>query len=246
MTPSKPPTAPTPAPRIRWHAGERGEIVAWLGYAGTVNAALFQILRPLKNSTPGHRFDEWALCATLPGAQGKARYAYSLEEPQAVEELKAQAEHWLEEFVASLGAIFPAPAFEFGDDEGEPLEVMYAPGRRVRYVHPDWGYPGEQEPAAELLVLGAAYTIAQHSIGQSRTDLILEGIPGEWFNSVLFEPADDEKADRTAPAALVCESCGKPVERTFDDEYQHTTTQAGVSCTVYPVVAVLAAKEPRQ
>jgi len=95
----------TKTKRVRWQAGDRSEVVAWLGYAGTVNACLFQILRPLKNGTPGQRFGEWALCATFPGATG-ARYAYSLDEPQAVEELKAQAEHWLEEFAASLGATF--------------------------------------------------------------------------------------------------------------------------------------------
>ncbi len=117
--------------RVRWRAGDRDEIVAWFGYAGTVNTCLFQILRPLKNGTPGHRFDDWALCATFPGARS-ARYAYSLEAPQAVEELKEQAERWLEEFAASLGASFRSQAttdVERVEGAANVLERRY-PGTR--------------------------------------------------------------------------------------------------------------------
>ena len=169
--------------RIRWHDKTPGNSdvynIAHIGYVGTVEESAFIIY------TPDTMHADWLLSVRLiPGST----FLYA----DTPGELKAEAERWLEEFVASLGAIFPGEPYDFGDDDGEPLEVKYAPGRRVRYVHPDYGYPGEQEVAAAILVFGAAYTIAQHSIGQSRTDLILEGIPGEWFNSVLFEPAGDE------------------------------------------------------
>jgi hypothetical protein len=36
---------------------------------------------------------------------------------------------------------------------------------------------------------------------------------------------------------LVCVSCAKPVERTFDDDWQHVTTVDGVACTAWPVTA---------
>jgi hypothetical protein len=36
----------------------------------------------------------------------------------------------------------------------------------------------------------------------------------------------------------VCTSCGKPVERTFDDDWQHAVTADGVACTAWPVKAV--------
>lgn len=42
----------------------------------------------------------------------------------------------------------------------------------------------------------------------------------------------------TATTTLVCASCGKPVERTFDDDFQHGTTADGVACTAWPVVPV--------
>jgi hypothetical protein len=37
-------------------------------------------------------------------------------------------------------------------------------------------------------------------------------------------------------AGLMCAACGKPVERTFDDDWQHVVTADGVACTVYPIV----------
>lgn len=183
-------TTPTPAPRIRWEPVD-GTIASWFGFVGSVQPPPFQVLHPVSEADDGH-LNEWALCVTFIGGE-VARYASTRDPEKAVAELKAEAEHWLEEFVSSLGAIFPAPAFEFPDDEGEPLEVKWAAGRRVRYIHPDAGYPGEAEEAAEALILGAVYTIGWADIGQSRTDLNLQGLAGR-FNSVFFEPVDDEPA----------------------------------------------------
>jgi hypothetical protein len=36
--------------------------------------------------------------------------------------------------------------------------------------------------------------------------------------------------------ALVCAACGKPVEATFDDEWQHETTEADLACREYPII----------
>jgi hypothetical protein len=36
--------------------------------------------------------------------------------------------------------------------------------------------------------------------------------------------------------ALVCAACGKPVEATFDDEWQHTTTDDALACREWPVL----------
>lgn len=38
---------------------------------------------------------------------------------------------------------------------------------------------------------------------------------------------------------MVCASCSEPVERTFDDEWQHAATDAGLACTAWPVSAVM-------
>ncbi len=100
----------TETTRIRWHHVD-GTVVEWFGYVGTVTeTALFQILHPVAKPTEaimGSRFDEWALCTTFPGESAKARYAGDRDGTKAVTELKAEAERWLEEFAASLGAIFP-------------------------------------------------------------------------------------------------------------------------------------------
>lgn len=91
--------------RIRWTAVD-GTVVSWFGYVGTAKTALFQILHPVSSET-STRFDEWALCATFTGAQDKPRYGGN--DPGAPDRLKAEAERWLEEYVASLGAVFPEP-----------------------------------------------------------------------------------------------------------------------------------------
>ncbi len=167
--------------RIRW-TGSRDSPgdPAFTGHAGGLYA-LFKIWPP---EDPG---DEWLLTAALPGKEGERLYGFPVD-------LKLEAERWLEEFVSSLGAIFPE--YEISDDEDrEPVEVRFAAGRRVRYAHPDAGYPGEAEDAAKALTLGEVYVIAWADIGQSRTNLNLyrDGKPAGRFNSVFFEPADDQE-----------------------------------------------------
>ena len=166
--------------RIRWEPTEPGSDDSF-GYAGTLDPAVFTIWAPRRDD------EAWEVTSALPQLPGE-RHAVTDRE-----EAVAEAEHWLEEFVSSLGAVFPEPAFEF-DEDAEPIEVRFAAGRRVRYAHSDAGWPGEKEHAAEHLTLGEVYTIAWADIGQSRTDLNLYccGVLAGRFNSVFFEPADDE------------------------------------------------------
>jgi len=88
---------------IRWTAID-GTVVSWFGYVGTVKAPPFQILHPVAREAGRHRFDEWALCCTFLGEEGEPRYGGT--DPEAPDRLKAEAERWLAEFVASLGAVF--------------------------------------------------------------------------------------------------------------------------------------------
>jgi hypothetical protein len=165
--------------RIRWH---EEDYESFIGYIGNFEPWAYQVWKS---------GEDWSLMSQLPGDIGRAKRG-------SLDELKAEAERWLEEFVSSLGAIFPED--KIGDEEEKPIEVTWAAGRRVRYAHPDAGYPGERERTADCLTLGEVYTIAWADIGQSRTDLNLitrgafGGIPAGRFNSVFFEPADDEEA----------------------------------------------------
>lgn len=98
--------------RIRWddEAPRDGDvyIVAHIGYAGTIQEPAFMIY------TPDEMHAEWLLSARLvPGSQ----FFYA----DTPEDLKAEAERWLEQFVSSLGAVFP--------DE---------PKRPSRAWHADW------------------------------------------------------------------------------------------------------------
>lgn len=77
-------------PRIRWHDEPvNGES---MGSVGTLDPAVFRIWAP---EVPG---GEWLLTAAmLPGFVGRRSHGAS------PDELKAEAERWLEEFVSSLG-----------------------------------------------------------------------------------------------------------------------------------------------
>lgn len=115
-----------PAPRIRWEDFPAGQAA---GYVGTLNPAVFRIWEPENDD------GEWMLtAAALPGAAGEQRYGSS------PDELKAEAERWLEEFVSSLGAVFP---------EGECPECGFRPPTHThdkncsRYA-PDTAATGEE------------------------------------------------------------------------------------------------------
>ena len=179
--------------RIRWTEDASvvpvgGPVPAWKGHVGEVRSYLFLItLRSLGG-------DDLALSTELPWMSKRRTY-----DPDP-DKLRAEAERWLTEFVSSLGAVWPEDEYEFPDDD-ELLEVKFAAGTRVRFAHPDAGYPGEAEEAMKALTPGRVYTIAWADIGQSRTDLNLaaKGKSLGRFNSVLFEPVDDEAAPMAAP-----------------------------------------------
>ena len=82
--------------RIRWEAGQFGNLV---GYAGTVESWVFQVWH-ISDDEDSH----WSLISSLPDAQN-----WNAADPDDPEPLKAEAERWLTEFVSSLGAVFPDP-----------------------------------------------------------------------------------------------------------------------------------------
>ena len=83
-------------PRIRWAEIEHGSVA---GYVGILDGPVFKLQGPV---LAGQRC---VLTAKLPGWLDEIAGG-------TVDELKAEAERWLEEFVSSLGAIFPAQSPE--------------------------------------------------------------------------------------------------------------------------------------
>jgi hypothetical protein len=83
----------TGTPRIRWERTGYG----WNGSVGLVEGWPFQIWGAV-NSTGA-----WRLKSDLAGQQKRSLFR---DDP---DELKAEAERWLEEFIASLGASFSPP-----------------------------------------------------------------------------------------------------------------------------------------
>jgi len=78
--------------RIRWE--EDAEADEFIGYIGTLPAYMFLIC---DDGEP-----EWLLTSRLPDDEGER--CWRAPHP---DQLKAEAERWLEEFVSSLGAVFP-------------------------------------------------------------------------------------------------------------------------------------------
>jgi len=88
--------------RIRWTGADgTREFATFLGYTGTLDVPQFTIYAP-DEATGGEHPEEWLLASRLPG-QDYVSYG------DGPEPLKACAEERLEEFAASIGAIFLEP-----------------------------------------------------------------------------------------------------------------------------------------
>jgi hypothetical protein len=163
--------------RIRWEREPRG---SFAGCVGTREGWEFDLYQSL---------GEWML--TAPFTFGNGQRSLPGTDP---EELKAEAERLLEEFMSSLGASFPPePGDPFADTPGAGHDLDdFAEGRRVRYAYPGNGYLSGREEAAELLTEGEVYTVTQRMVGTSVTYLELQGVEGH-FNSVMFEPEPAEE-----------------------------------------------------
>ena len=88
--------------RIRWEPNDDGSRVtaAYEGYIGTIGEPLFFIFEP------DARDPWWIMTSSLPGLPG-AGQAERREHGDDTDKLRAEAERWLMEFAASLGAVFP-------------------------------------------------------------------------------------------------------------------------------------------
>lgn len=64
-------------------------------------------------------------------------------------------------------------------------------GLKVRFAHPNSGYPTDQERAKEYLELGAVYTISNFLVDAWYTNIWLVEVPDMHFNSVMFNKVDE-------------------------------------------------------
>ncbi len=77
---------------IRWDPTKYG---GWTGHVGTVDGFVFQAWKPAPFGEKPYRLE-----SSLPGEFGR------IADGTDPDELKAEAERWLEEFASSLGAVF--------------------------------------------------------------------------------------------------------------------------------------------
>ena len=90
------------APRIRWQDGNGG--LGINGYVGTIESRVFQIWR---------EESRWVLTSGLPGQFTRVTV------DEDTDPLKAEAEAWLTDFAAAIGAEFPATAEPAGETSKE-------------------------------------------------------------------------------------------------------------------------------
>jgi hypothetical protein len=91
----------TDTTRIRWELTQYG---GWTGHVGTMKPWAFQIWQVDGPDSP------WRLDPALLG-----QFGYHVDHPDP-EALKSHAERWLEEFVSSLGAVFPEAVLKLADE----------------------------------------------------------------------------------------------------------------------------------
>ena len=98
-----------PAARIRWQDPDSPGNHPFIGHV----TGLEDVFRIHPPEEPGD--DEWVLTTWLPGLTERQLFG-------VLDNLKLEAERWLEQFVTSLGAIFPAEAAgnEAGENKAEP------------------------------------------------------------------------------------------------------------------------------
>ncbi|SRR6266705_3184988 len=115
--------------RIRWEDedGSR-EFAVMTGHIGTIDIPLFKIYEP--DERGGGHAEDWLLTCSLP-AQDRTRYG---DDP---DELKAEAERWLEEFISPLGAIFPEQYAGHSENEGSGTGVQIQPQCAPVPPHPE-------------------------------------------------------------------------------------------------------------
>lgn len=105
--------------RIRWEPTKHG---GWTGHVGTIKGFVFQVWKPTHPEAEPYR-----LQSGLPGYFGRFKDSAS------PDELKAEAERWLSEFVSSLGAVFPVHIrnkelfVPFADEDDASTPVLPAP-----------------------------------------------------------------------------------------------------------------------
>lgn len=67
------------------------------------------------------------------------------------------------------------------------MNIYAQKGHKIVFCHPENGYSSDQEQAAKLLKINHVYTVERTVVHRSSTDVELQEVPGEMFNSVLFE-----------------------------------------------------------
>jgi hypothetical protein len=67
------------------------------------------------------------------------------------------------------------------------MRIDTEPGERVVFKYPTHGYESDQKLATKYLQENEEYTVSAIEVGNWRTDVTFDEVPGVQFNSVLFD-----------------------------------------------------------
>ena len=73
----------------------------------------------------------------------------------------------------------------------EAMDIYSPPGTRVKYLGFN-GHDNDKEQGDKFLTAGQIYTIKETVVGGWHTDVYLEEVGGQGFNSVMFGAVEDE------------------------------------------------------
>lgn len=74
------------------------------------------------------------------------------------------------------------------------MNIYSKPGNKIRYAYPKHGMKHDQEQCAALLEKDKVYTVKSCRVYEAHTSVVLEEVPGQTFNSVMFADEPSEHA----------------------------------------------------
>ncbi len=72
------------------------------------------------------------------------------------------------------------------------MNIYAKRGTEVVFAHPDAGYLAHQKQGKKYLIPGQTYIVERTVVSPWHTDVYLEEVPGQSFNSVMFEEVKDD------------------------------------------------------
>ena len=82
------------------------------------------------------------------------------------------------------------------------MNIYAKRGTKVVFAYPTAGYDPDQEQAKTYLEVGKTYTVERTEVHSWITYVYLMEVPGQRFNSVMFDEKEDKNCQHVHPVLL--------------------------------------------